>query len=89
MAGNDAAIAGVTVTNPNSRGTGVWIESTNPTIQNSTFANSVREGIFVTGTGNPKIESSIFTLNQGNGISIAKQAKGEIRGNLFQNTGFG
>jgi parallel beta-helix repeat protein len=89
LAGNDAIIAGVTVTNPNSRGTGVWIESTNPTIQNSTFASSVREGIFVTGTGNPKIESNIFTLNQGNGISIAKQAKGEVRGNLFQNTGFG
>ncbi|NJL63475.1 MAG: DUF1565 domain-containing protein [Methylacidiphilales bacterium] len=89
LAGNEAIIAGVTVTNPNSRGTGVWIESTNPTIQNSTFASSVREGIFVTGTGNPKIESSIFTLNQGNGISIAKQAKGEVRGSLFQNTGFG
>ncbi|WP_416336308.1 DUF1565 domain-containing protein [Calothrix sp. UHCC 0171] len=89
LAGNNAVIAGVTVTNPNQRGTAVWVESTNPTIQNSTLANSVRDGIFITGTGNPKIENSIFTLNQGNGVSIAKQAKGEIRGNVFQNTGFG
>ncbi|BAZ16290.1 hypothetical protein NIES4071_81660 [Calothrix sp. NIES-4071] len=89
LAGNDAVVSGVTVTNPNTRGTGVWVESTNPTIQNSTFTQSVREGVFVTGTGNPKIENNIFTLNQGNGVSFARNAKGEIRNNQFQNTGFG
>ncbi|RUT01305.1 hypothetical protein DSM106972_068560 [Dulcicalothrix desertica PCC 7102] len=89
LAGNDAVVSGVTVTNPNGRGTAVWVESTNPTIQNSTFTQSVREGVFVTGTGNPKIENNIFTLNQGNGVSVAKNAKGELRNNLFQNTGFG
>lgn len=89
LAGNSAVVSGVTVTNPNGRGTGVWVESTNPTIQNSTFTQSVREGVFVTGTGNPKIENNIFTLNQGNGVSVAKNAKGEIRNNQFQNTGFG
>jgi parallel beta-helix repeat protein len=89
LAGNETVISGLTVTNPDSRGTGVWVESTNPTIQNSTFTQSVREGVFVTGTGNPKIENNIFTLNQGNGVSVARDAKGEIRNNLFQNTGFG
>ncbi|MEH2061641.1 MAG: DUF1565 domain-containing protein [Nostoc sp.] len=89
LADQDTTIAGVTVTNPNSRGTGVWVESTNPIIKNSTFTNSVREGVFVTGTGNPKIESNIFVQNKGNGISIAKAAQGEIRSNLFQDTGFG
>ncbi|MEH1856171.1 MAG: DUF1565 domain-containing protein [Nostoc sp.] len=89
LAEQDTTIAGVTVTNPNSRGTGVWVESTNPIIKNSTFTNSVREGVFVTGTGNPKIESNIFVQNKGNGISIAKAAQGEIRNNLFQDTGFG
>ncbi|WP_375479076.1 DUF1565 domain-containing protein [uncultured Nostoc sp.] len=89
LAEQDSTIAGVTVTNPNSRGTGVWVESTNPTIKNSTFTNSVREGVFVTGTGNPKIESNLFVQNKGNGISIAKAAQGEIRSNLFQDTGFG
>lgn len=89
LAGNGATISGVTVTNINQRGTAVWVESTNPTIVNSTFASSVRDGVFVTGTATPKIENNIFALNQGNGISIAKQSKGEIRNNQFQNTGFG
>ncbi len=89
LADQDSTIAGVTVTNPNSRGTGVWVESTNPTIKNSTFTNSVREGVFVTGTGNPKIEGNLFVQNKGNGISIARAAQGEIRSNLFQDTGFG
>lgn len=88
-ADKNSAIAGVTVTNPENRGTGVWVESTNPTITNSTFTNSIREGIFVTGTGNPKIENNVFIQNKGNGVSVAKSAQGEIRNNLFQNTGFG
>ncbi|MBW4616867.1 MAG: DUF1565 domain-containing protein [Desmonostoc vinosum HA7617-LM4] len=89
LAEQDTTITGVTVTNPNQRGTGVWVESTNPTIKNSTFTNSVREGVFVTGTGNPKIESNVFVQNKGNGVSIARAAQGEIRGNTFQDTGFG
>lgn len=89
LAENNTAIAGVTVTNPNQRGTGVWVESSNPVITNNTFANSVREGVFVTGTGNPKITSNIFIQNKGNGVSVAKSAQGEIRSNLFQDTGFG
>ncbi|MEH1907023.1 DUF1565 domain-containing protein [Nostoc sp.] len=89
LAEQDTTIAGVSVTNPNGRGTGVWVESTNPIIKNSTFTNSVREGVFVTGTGNPKIESNQFVQNKGNGISITKAAQGEIRNNLFQDTGFG
>ncbi|GAX42825.1 hypothetical protein NIES4075_38300 [Tolypothrix sp. NIES-4075] len=88
-ADKDSTITGVTVTNPNQRGTGVWVESTNPTITNSTFVNSIREGVFVTGTGNPKIENNVFTENKGNGVSVAKSATGEVRNNLFQSTGFG
>ncbi|QIR37624.1 DUF1565 domain-containing protein [Tolypothrix sp. PCC 7910] len=86
---NSTTIAGVTVTNPNQRGTGVWVESTNPLITNNTFTQSLREGVFVTGTGNPKIENNVFVQNSGNGVSVAKTAQGEIRNNLFQNTGFG
>lgn len=89
LADQDTTIAGVTVTNPNSRGTGLWVESTNPIIKNNTFTNSVREGVFVTGTGNPKVEGNLFVQNKGNGISIARAAQGEIRNNLFQDTGFG
>ncbi|WP_341526487.1 DUF1565 domain-containing protein [Nostoc sp. UHCC 0302] len=89
LAEQNTTITGVTVTNPNSRGTGVWVESTNPVIKNSTFTNSVREGVFVTGTGNPKIENNLFVQNKGNGVSVARTAQGEIRNNVFQDTGFG
>ena len=89
LAGKDSVINGVSVTNPEMRGTGIWVESTNPAIKNSTFVKNKREGIFVTGDGNPKIENNVFSQNAGNGVSVAKTARGEIRGNLFQNTGFG
>ncbi|BAB75307.1 DUF1565 domain-containing protein [Anabaena sp. FACHB-709] len=89
LANNDTTIAGITATNPNQRGTAVWVESSNPTIRNNTFTNSVREGVFVTGTGNPKIQGNIFIQNKGNGISVARSAQGEISNNLFQDTGFG
>nr|WP_317105914.1 DUF1565 domain-containing protein [Chroococcidiopsis sp. SAG 2025] len=85
----ETTISGVTVTNTNTRGTGLWIESTNPTVTNSTFANSNRDGIFVTGTASPKIEANRFVKNGGNGISVARAAQGEIRNNVFQATGFG
>lgn len=85
----DSQIRGLTISNPNTRGTGLWIESTNPIVSNNTFSNSERDGVFVTGNGTPLISDNIFTKNNGNGISLASSAKGEIRNNLFQNTGFG
>lgn len=89
LAEKDSEIKGITVTNPNLRGTGVWIESGNPIIANNTFINCSREGVFVTGSASPKITGNVFTQNQANGLSVAKAAQGEIRGNLFENTGFG
>ena len=86
---NNSEISGITVTNPNTRGTGVWIESTNATIRNNTFSSSRREGVFVSGTGTPKIQDNVFTKNEGNGISVARQSSGEIRNNLIQETGTG
>jgi parallel beta-helix repeat protein len=89
LANENTTISGLTVTNPNQRGTGVWVESSNPTIKNNTFTRSVREGVFVTGRGNPVVENNVFTKNTGNGISIARSAQGQVRNNLFQDTGFG
>ncbi len=82
-------IRGIAVTNPNTRGTGIWVESANSTIQNCTFKDSNRDGIFVTGTSVPRILDNTFIKNGGQGISVANNAKGEIRGNLFQENGFG
>lgn len=85
----ESQIAGVTVTNPNTRGTGIWIESGTPTVRDSTLTNNLRDGIFVSGTAAATIEDNVFIENNGNGISIARSAGGEIRGNVFQDTGFG
>jgi len=86
---NESSLIGVTVTNPNTRGTAVWVESTDPRIRDNTFSNSSRDGIFITGTGTPEIEGNVFIGNNGNGISVARDARGEIRGNVFRDTGFG
>ncbi|MCU0548557.1 MAG: S-layer homology domain-containing protein [Leptolyngbya sp. Prado105] len=85
----NAQLRGVTVTNPNTRGTGAWAESTAPTIANCTFTGSQREGVYATGTANPIVSDCVFTQNNGNGIAITRNAKGELRRNVCQNTGFG
>jgi parallel beta-helix repeat protein len=82
-------IRGVTVTNPASRGTGIWIESASPTIANCTLTRCQREGIFVTGKARPLVTNCSFSRNASNGISIVREAKGEYRQNTFQDTGFG
>ncbi|NET49887.1 MAG: DUF1565 domain-containing protein [Merismopedia sp. SIO2A8] len=85
----DSQIRGLTITNPYTRGTGVWVESSNPVIRNNTFTRSLRDGVFVTGTGDPVIENNRFIDNDGNGVAVAKDARGTIRNNTFENTGFG
>jgi parallel beta-helix repeat protein len=85
----NSVLRGVTVTNLVSRGTGVWVESTNPVIANNTFTNTGREGIFITGQGTPVIGSNIFIKNTGNGISAINTAAGTVTNNLFQENGYG
>ncbi|MCC5627259.1 DUF1565 domain-containing protein [Nostoc sphaeroides CHAB 2801] len=84
-----AEVRGVTVTNLASRGSGVWIESTAPTVANSTFTNCKREGVFTTGEANPVILGNVFSENAANGIAIAKNSKGQIIDNTCLKTGFG
>ncbi|MEH1963915.1 MAG: DUF1565 domain-containing protein [Nostoc sp.] len=84
-----AELRGVTVTNLASRGSGVWIESTAPTVANSTFTNCKREGVFATGEANPVILGNVFSQNAANGIAIAKNSKGQIENNTYFKTGFG
>ncbi|AFY43834.1 DUF1565 domain-containing protein [Nostoc sp. PCC 7107] len=82
-------LRGVTVTNPASRGSGVWAESTTPTIANCTFKNCKREGVFATGDAKPVIQGNVFTENAANGIAIAKNSQGQIQDNTCIKTGFG
>lgn len=86
---NNSKLRGVTVTNPDTRGTGVWIESTNPTIANCTFTACKREGVFATGTATPSVLDCVAIQNDANGFSVVRNAKGEWRRNLCQKTGFG
>ncbi len=84
-----AQVRGVTVTNSVEKGTAVWIESTAPIVANNTFAGCGREGVFVTGTGKPLILDNIFTQNASSGVFLVRNAKGEVRRNLCQKTGYG
>jgi parallel beta-helix repeat protein len=87
---DDAAeLRGVSVTNLATRGTGVWIESTTPIVANCTFANSAREGIFLSGLAAPQIEGCVFEKNSANGIAITRSSKGTIANCIFRQTGFG
>ncbi len=84
-----AELRGVSVTNPATRGTAVWIESTAPTVANSTFTKSKREGVFATGDANPVILNNDFISNDGNGMAFTRDSKGEIRGNTCKGAGSG
>ena len=86
---NTAQLRGVTVTNQETRGTAVWVESTNPTIANCTFTNNKREGIFATGNANPIVLDNVAVQNSAAGFTIVRNCKGEWRRNVCQNTGFG
>jgi parallel beta-helix repeat protein len=89
LANNNTTITGLTFTNPNTRGTAIWLESSSPVIKNCTFINSKRDGVYLTGTANPQVENNVFFKNEGQGISVTKSAQGSIRSNLFQDNGFG
>jgi hypothetical protein len=86
---SDASLLGVTVINSNAKGTGVWIESSVPTVANSTFKNCTREGIFTTGNAKPGIVDNLFINNKVSGLVIARNSKGEVLRNVFQNNALG
>jgi parallel beta-helix repeat protein len=89
-AANDSRIEGITVTNSNPRGYGLWLESTrNVIVANNSFVRSTHDGIFLTGSANAYIGNNLFTGNTGSGISALGTSTGDIRDNKFENTGFG
>ncbi len=86
---NNASLLGVTVINSTVKGTGVWIESTNPTLTNNTFTNCGREGLFISGNAKPAVTDNIFIQNNAGGVVIARNSKGELLRNTFQKNGLG
>jgi parallel beta-helix repeat protein len=89
VSANQTSLSGVTVTNSNSRGYGLWIESSNIVVRDNTFTSSTQDGISVTGDGTPSISKNHFVRNGANGMTISGNARPEIRENIFQETGFG
>lgn len=89
LGANNAGIAGVTITNPNRRGYGLWIESSNPVVADNTFTDNTHDGISVTGNSKPMIRNNYFANNGANGITIFNTSQPEIRANVFEKTGFG
>jgi parallel beta-helix repeat protein len=86
---NQARLTGVTVTNPNRRGYGLWIESSNPIIVENTFTGSTQDGVSVNGNSAPIISKNYFYRNGANGITIDGNSSPQVRENVFEQTGFG
>ncbi|MDJ0677995.1 MAG: S-layer homology domain-containing protein [Calothrix sp. MO_167.B42] len=86
---DDASLMGITVSNPQTKGSGIWIESSTPQIANCTFRNCGREGIFICGNAKPLIVDSVSTGNRSAGLLMAGNSKGEIRRNVIQKNKLG
>ncbi|MHC5741890.1 MAG: DUF1565 domain-containing protein [Nostoc sp.] len=86
---NQALLTGVTVTNSNPRGYGLWIESSNPVVAENTFTGSTQDGISVSGNAAPTISKNYFDGNGANGITIAGNSSPQVKENVFHQTGFG
>ncbi len=82
-------LRGVTISNRNPRGYGIWIENANPVVANSTFLDNQQDGGMITGKSNAIITGNQFFRNGTSGLAIAGTATPDIRGNLFQQTTFG
>ncbi|MEA5486079.1 MULTISPECIES: DUF1565 domain-containing protein [Pseudanabaena] len=82
-------LRGVTVTNPNPRGYGLWIENVSPAIANNTFIDNQQDGGLITGKSTAIISANQFFRNGTSGLAIEGEASPDIRGNLFQQTTFG
>jgi hypothetical protein len=88
LQGNGELI-GVTVTNNNVKGSAIWIESSNPTLADSTLTECGREAVFVCGNAKPVITDNIFVKNANAGVVFTGYGKGEILRNVLGNSALG
>jgi parallel beta-helix repeat protein len=84
-----SGLRGITLTNPESEGYGLWIESTSPVISDNTFTGSGHDGVSVVGSSAPILRNNYFLQNGANGITIYGNSRPELTENIFENTGFG
>jgi parallel beta-helix repeat protein len=73
-------IVGVTISNPNLNGYGLWIESGSPVIANSTFTGNNLAGVAVMGSSTPTLRGNQFSQNR-TGLVVAETAQPTLRNN--------
>jgi parallel beta-helix repeat protein len=88
VAQKGTTIQGLTISNPQKRGYGIWVEGTDPTINRNTFVCSGNDGIMLTGTAAGKITDNFFYKNLSDGITLLRTASPLIQDNVFEDTGF-
>ncbi|OLP19537.1 hypothetical protein BST81_04505 [Leptolyngbya sp. 'hensonii'] len=76
---NGAGLTGVTVTNPNTSGYGLWIESASPIIVDNTFMGNKRDGISIAGQSAPVIQGNHFYQNGAQGITLQSNTPAALR----------
>jgi parallel beta-helix repeat protein len=84
-----AGLLGVTVSNPDPQGYGLWIESSSPVVSDSTFTSNGHDGVSIVGNSAPILKNNYFYNNGANGITIYGTSRPEIRDSIFEKTGFG
>ena len=82
-------LRGVTISNSGTKGIGVWIESTSPLVASNTLTNCALAGVVVTGNGKPTLQDNRVIRNTSTGIFLRRNAKGEVRRNECDRTGYG
>ena len=86
---NRAGLQGVTVSNPNPQGYGLWIESSSPVVSDSTFTGNGHDGVSIVGNSAPILSNNYFYGNGANGVTIYGTSRPELKDNIFEKTGFG
>ncbi|MEM8807301.1 MAG: DUF1565 domain-containing protein [Cyanobacteria bacterium P01_G01_bin.38] len=86
VAADRSGMAHVVVSNPNSQGHGVWVESGSPIIRETAFVANRHTGLYLAG-GSPVIEASYFFQNQVAGLVIYGNSRAVVQGNHFEATG--
>lgn len=85
--GDRAQVRGVTVTN--ATGNGILSSEGNALIIGNRLIACQQSGVVVTGDAYPFISKNDFVDNGTSGLSMSGSAKGEIRQNQFERTGYG
>lgn len=88
LGADQAALVGVTVTNPNPQGHAIWLGDKSPTIVESVLAGNEGAGITIAGHSRPLLQRNQFRQN-GIGVQIMGMAQPRLRSNTLQDNDIG